>query len=992
MITIQSGKMIIPEEERFVGFAGDDRISTRQFILPRTRITDIDAVFSLYLRYDDDRVTSAPLSVSIVDSDTILTWNIRAEHLLKSGIVMAQIKYTNGEGCVTHYGWDYFVVGDISERSDDGEEYDILSRTEFEERMAQAVRDARATAPYIGDDGYWYIYSREQGDYVRSFSASGIPVDSEISGTSTNPIENRAVKQYVDACDSTKVDKTTCVAGVALNSGVTAVDLVEGLADTINPPSVTIGVTRGYPAQYGKTGEGTPVFCTGLNSWKTLAKTEDIPTKISELINDSGFLNAADIKNHLHYVPVTSEEASSIYHKQLANLTPNSYSYVLPEWWTKEEEGTIRTDAPPNATKAAWILTIMPSASLSFGMQIWLEASSDIIYKRIKVKQHTDDGDEFVWSEWASFADPSLSVSGAFADAKAVGEALALKTSARDVDQKLTKALTYAEVTYDPNVAAADRRLSDLENNTYSWVNSDYFSDAPVSNSSSAWIFTMKNPSSSSYGMQLWISPKYLQCYSRRCAIQSGKVVWNPWYAMTDSTLTKMGVAADAKAVGDALALKANTQDVGDALALKANTQDVGDALALKANTQDVGDALALKANTQDVDQKLTQALKYTVVTIDPNVSAADRKLIDLENNTYSWVNPEDFSDAPVGVSNNAWIFTMKSPSSSYGMQLWISPKHLQCYSRRCAIQSGEIVWNPWYAMTDSTLTKVGVAADAKAVGDALADIAVNYKPGAVYYSFGDSTTKGRVGTWDGSISNSTKVYPNAVAAMLHMTLNNQAVAGQGLIGDWGRTKANKGIIEMIADLDMSDASLITVGWAYNDNYAYGVYNNPADMGSYTDVTTVDVTDTEAVKALISYNSNGNPKSYGTTVIGYYYTIMKLLQTKCPNAQIVLVTGYGHPGGDSAQQINATLTDQFSHTFTFKDGAHTVKELYDELEKMAHLHGWCCVNQAKGCTFNEFNASVMFGDFIHPNENGYAAYSNNLAPRIASYYANRSLR
>lgn len=192
--------------------------------------------------------------------------------------------------------------------------------------------------------------------------------------------------------------------------------------------------------------------------WKALAKAEDIPTKTSELINDNGFLNDADIKNYLHYVAVTQETASSVYHHSLANLTPNSYSYVLPAWWTKEEEGTIRTDAPPNVAKAAWILTIMPSASSSFGMQIWLEASSNIIYKRIKVKQHADDGDEFVWSEWAFVTDPSLSVSGAFADAKAVGEALALKANTQDVDQKLTKALTYAVVTYDPNVDATCRR------------------------------------------------------------------------------------------------------------------------------------------------------------------------------------------------------------------------------------------------------------------------------------------------------------------------------------------------------------------------------------------------------------------------------------------------------------------------------------------------------------------------------------------------------
>ncbi len=51
-------------------------------------------------------------------------------------------------------------------------------------------------------------------------------------------------------------------------------------------------------------------------------------------------------------------------------------------------------------------------------------------------------------------------------------------------------------------------------------------------------------------------------------------------------------------------------------------------------DTEYIDTALALKANTQDV----AKSLKYAVVTIDPNVDAADRKLSDLENNTYSWV------------------------------------------------------------------------------------------------------------------------------------------------------------------------------------------------------------------------------------------------------------------------------------------------------------------------------------------------------------------
>ena len=318
MITIQSGKMIIPEEERFVGFAGDDQSSTKQFILPQTRITDVNATVTLYLRFDDDSVTSAPLTISIVDSDTILTWNIRSQHLLRPGIVMAQIKVTAGNGTVTHYSWDYFVVGASAEFAGDGSEIDMLSRTEFEERLVQTVRDARATAPYIGADGYWYVYSSAAGAYVRSYSANNVTVDSAVSDSSANPVENRAVKAYVDAADSSKVDKTTRVAGHALSGNISADDLYESLAGKINPPLVTVGVSSGYPAQYGKTSDGTPVFCQGLSRWIPLAKAEDLPTKTSDLTNDSGFLTQhQDISGKMalcsQYVPQNAAHTAPNY-------------------------------------------------------------------------------------------------------------------------------------------------------------------------------------------------------------------------------------------------------------------------------------------------------------------------------------------------------------------------------------------------------------------------------------------------------------------------------------------------------------------------------------------------------------------------------------------------------------------------------------------------------------------------------------------------------
>lgn len=271
MITIHSGKLIIPEDDRFVGFAGDNLITAK------TILSDVeysaDSEYVLYLKFDDDRVTSAVLSASEVETGTELTWNISRENLLKSGIVMAQVKITDAGGTVQHTGSDYFVVGASAELGDDGSELDMLSRSEFEQRMSQAVSEARATAPYIGDDGYWYVYRASSGDYVRSWNTS-ITVDSQMSSNSLNPVANSAIKSYVDSAANAKVDKTRTVAGLALSSNISAADLADNLQGRINPPLVVPGTTMGNSGQYGRTVDGKPVMCTIGSEWVELQRAQ----------------------------------------------------------------------------------------------------------------------------------------------------------------------------------------------------------------------------------------------------------------------------------------------------------------------------------------------------------------------------------------------------------------------------------------------------------------------------------------------------------------------------------------------------------------------------------------------------------------------------------------------------------------------------------------------------------------------------------------------
>ena len=220
-----------------------------------------------------------------------------------------------------------------------------------------------------------------------------------------------------------------------------------------------------------------------------------------------------------------------------------------------------------------------------------------------------------------------------------------------------------------------------------------------------------------------------------------------------------------------------------------------------------------------------------------------------------------------------------------------------------------------------------------------------------VLYSFGDSTTYGQIG---GTGGQSSYNYPAMIGKLLQMGVQNKAVGGQGLLKDWDTIHTN-----YIDNLDMTDASLITVGWAYNDNYT------TIPFGAYTDTT-------------------------DSSYIGKYFTIMKEFQQKCPTAQVILITGFGSPTGGQIGPpvVIPNFERQFTQQYTFSDSTHTVKEMYDTLEQMCNLHGWACVNQSKGCAINQYNCSTLIGDQIHPNNTGYIAYSNMIAARVAALYAN----
>ncbi len=276
MITIQSGKLIIPEEDRFVGFAGDNLVNMKRIVLPDHEAGS--GSYTLCLRFDDDSVRVIPLEKSVSGSDLVLTWNIRKSHLLKPGIVMAQVKSVDSDDVVLHTSCDYFIIAGSAELSEDGDP-EYVAREELEERLSEFCEKIRSSAPYIGDDGYWYVFDIESDTYVRSITA-GVTVDSEMADGSSNPVQNGVIKEFVENALDAKVDKTTRIAAMPLDNNIRASDLAANIGSYINPSTVQPGITTGYLGQFGRTFDGKPVMCENTSSWKQLATASELSPKM----------------------------------------------------------------------------------------------------------------------------------------------------------------------------------------------------------------------------------------------------------------------------------------------------------------------------------------------------------------------------------------------------------------------------------------------------------------------------------------------------------------------------------------------------------------------------------------------------------------------------------------------------------------------------------------------------------------------------------------
>ena len=79
MISINSGKLIIPEAERFIGFIGDNLHSRKQFVVENA--TDPNCIYRMYLKFDDGTINHFVLDSKVENGSTTLYWDISEEHI-----------------------------------------------------------------------------------------------------------------------------------------------------------------------------------------------------------------------------------------------------------------------------------------------------------------------------------------------------------------------------------------------------------------------------------------------------------------------------------------------------------------------------------------------------------------------------------------------------------------------------------------------------------------------------------------------------------------------------------------------------------------------------------------------------------------------------------------------------------------------------------------------------------------------------------------------
>lgn len=207
MITVEKcGKIYIPPQDGFIGYAGDNLNKTIKFLLKERN--DSDYFYRIYLKFDDDTVNFFVLEKEIQENDTVLYWNITDDQIFKSGIMYLQIKGYDTSGEIFHTEAVPLIVGksiEFGNRYNKKQISEILKAEKTLDQLYSDIKNVTVLLPYIGENNNWFVYDYDNKTYVdTNVCAKGkieeLPLVFSISQSSDNihvPTA-KAVYDYVD--------------------------------------------------------------------------------------------------------------------------------------------------------------------------------------------------------------------------------------------------------------------------------------------------------------------------------------------------------------------------------------------------------------------------------------------------------------------------------------------------------------------------------------------------------------------------------------------------------------------------------------------------------------------------------------------------------------------------------------------------------------------------------------------------------------------------
>lgn len=180
MIRMKDWKVFVPEVDRKIGHETDNK-------LRRLRIEcDLDGSWAVFL---DVEMGGAKNTISLDLDDGILSTDLTAEMLPKDGFVIAQVRGINGD-VVAHSNEFRLEVGRSINAIEAFEITEPSAIAQMEARVAAmkvAAEEAAASAavsaeeagnsilnaPYIGENGNWFVFDPETGEYADTGRFSG---------------------------------------------------------------------------------------------------------------------------------------------------------------------------------------------------------------------------------------------------------------------------------------------------------------------------------------------------------------------------------------------------------------------------------------------------------------------------------------------------------------------------------------------------------------------------------------------------------------------------------------------------------------------------------------------------------------------------------------------------------------------------------------------------------------------------------------------------